>query len=64
MRKRSLASAWVAALIAAPVLLLGGCVQTTGPLFRPDSPRDGAGNVVDPVYGTPIPGSNLGYGRD
>jgi hypothetical protein len=64
MREKSRAATLLAAVIAVPVLLLGGCVQTDGPLYRPDSPRDGAGNVVDPVYGTPIPGSSLGYGRD
>jgi hypothetical protein len=37
-------------------LVLGGCAQSTGPLWSPNAPRDGAQQVVDPVYGTPLPG--------
>jgi predicted small lipoprotein YifL len=44
----------------APLVLvlvaLGGCATSTGPLWTPDSPRNGATQPVDPVYGTPIPG--------
>ncbi len=39
------------------LVILGGCAATsTGPLWTPDSPRNGATQPVDPVYGTPIPG--------
>jgi predicted small lipoprotein YifL len=38
------------------LLTLGGCATSTGPLWTPDSPRNGATQPVDPVYGTPIPG--------
>jgi hypothetical protein len=54
---RTLAPAGVA-------LLLAACGDTT-PLWRPDSPRNGAQQPVDPVYGTPIPGYPLiNGGRD
>lgn len=38
------------------LLALGGCAETHGPLWSPNSPRNGAQQPVDPVYGTPIPG--------
>lgn len=41
---------------AAALLVLGGCTETKGPLWGPNSPRNGAQQPVDPVYGTPIPG--------
>lgn len=56
MPKASRVAALAAALIAAPTILLGGCAATNGPLWTPDSPRNGAEQPVDPVYGTPIPG--------
>ena len=40
-------------------LLLGGC-HDEHPLYGPDTPRDGAGTPVDPIYGTPIPGAPQG----
>ena len=42
----------------APLVLsaLAGCATSKGPLWTPDSPRNGATQPVDPVYGTPIPG--------
>jgi predicted small lipoprotein YifL len=42
--------------VVAALLALGGCAETKGPLWTPDSPRNGATQPVDPVYGTPIPG--------
>ncbi len=42
--------------LAIALLVLGGCAQSTGPLWTPDSPRNGAQQPVDPIYGTPIPG--------
>lgn len=42
----------VLALCAA--VLLAACSAT--PLFGPDSPRNGAGQPVDGIYGTPLPG--------
>jgi hypothetical protein len=49
-----------AAAIAA-MLLLAAC-NDTHPLFGPNTPRDGAGRPVDPVYGIPLPGTSLGNG--
>lgn len=43
-----------AGLIAAAILL-GGCAQAT-PAWGPGTPRNGAGQPVDAVYGTPLPG--------
>ena len=43
------------AVILALALALAACGPTT-PLWGPDSFRNGAGEPVDPVYGTPIPG--------
>ena len=48
--------ALLAAGIVSVAMLLGGCSATQGPLFGPESPRDGAGRPVDPIYGTPLPG--------
>jgi hypothetical protein len=46
-----------AAVIALTALLtVAGCTPTAGPLWTPETPRNGAGQPVDPVYGTPIPG--------
>jgi len=36
-------------------IVLGGCSQAT-PAWGPGSPRNGAGQPVDPIYGTPLPG--------
>jgi hypothetical protein len=45
----------LAALLAA--LLLGACgLPPATPMWGPSSPRNGATQPVDPVYGTPIPG--------
>ncbi len=44
----------IGALLA--IFLLGGCAATQGPAWGPNSPRNGASQPVDPVYGTPIPG--------
>jgi predicted small lipoprotein YifL len=52
MRRR-----WLALAAAAALLVLGGCADTSkGPLWTPDSPRNGATQPVDPALGTPIPG--------
>jgi hypothetical protein len=42
------------------LLVLAGCAQST-PAWGPDSPRNGAGQFVHPVYGTPLPGQTMGY---
>ncbi len=39
----------------AVLLALAGCASNGPPLFGPDTPRNGAGQPVDPVYGTPLP---------
>jgi hypothetical protein len=49
------------AALAAMAILLAGC-SDAHPLSGPNSPRDGAGRVVDPIYGTPIPGTPAGNG--
>ena len=41
--------------ILAP-LLVEGC-SDAHPLYGPDTPRNGAGLPVDPIYGTPLPGT-------
>jgi hypothetical protein len=46
----------VAIGIYAAALLVAGCAATRGPAWGPNSPRNGADQPVDPVYGTPIPG--------
>lgn len=40
---------------SALALLLGGCGQAT-PAWGPGTPRNGAGQPVDAIYGTPLPG--------
>jgi hypothetical protein len=40
-------------------LLLAGCAAT--PSSGRNSPRDGAGQIVDPRLGTPLPGQTMGY---
>lgn len=35
--------------------LLASCAAT--PAFGPGSPRDGAGEPVNPTFGTPLPGT-------
>jgi hypothetical protein len=42
------------------VLALAGCAAAT-PAWGPGSPRNGADQYVDPVYGTPLPGQTMGY---
>jgi predicted small lipoprotein YifL len=46
------------AAILAIALALTACGPTT-PLWSPQSFRNGAGEPVDPVYGTPVPGYPL-----
>jgi len=54
----------MALALAGAALSLAACGDTT-PLWGPDSPRNGAQQPVDPVYGTPIPGYPLiNGGRD
>jgi hypothetical protein len=52
---------WTRAALAVAAILLTGCTDAH-PLSGPNSPRDGAGRVVDPIYGTPIPGTPSGNG--
>jgi hypothetical protein len=47
--------------LAAVALLLAGCQDAT-PQYGPNSPRDGMGRPVDPIYGTPLPGTWGGNG--
>ena len=52
--------------LALSALTLAACGASQGPpLWGPDSPRNGANEPVDPIYGTPIPGypSTTGGGR-
>jgi hypothetical protein len=42
-------------LMLGALALLASCSAT--PAFGPDSPRNGAGQPVDPTFGTPLPGS-------
>ena len=50
-------SALIAMLIAAPLLLLGGCSAPRDPAYGANAPRNGFGQPVDPVYGTQLPGT-------
>ena len=36
--------------------MLGACSMASTPLYGPDTPRNGAGQPVDSVYGIPLPG--------
>jgi hypothetical protein len=47
--------ALVAAGIAAVIILLAAC-RDTQPVYDPGAPRNGAGQLVHPIYGTPLPG--------
>lgn len=62
MRKKSIASAWIAALLALPGIPLAACADTH-PMWDPNSPRNGAQQPVDAIYGTPIPGYPTISGR-
>jgi predicted small lipoprotein YifL len=42
-------------LAAALLLALAACADRN-PLWTPSTPRNGAMQPVDPVYGTPVPG--------
>jgi hypothetical protein len=44
------------AVVAMAALLAACTLPPPMPLWGPDSPRNGAQQPVDPVYGTPIPG--------
>jgi hypothetical protein len=48
------------AIVIAGTLLLAGCAAAT-PAWGPDSPRNGAGQYVDPHLGTALPGQTMGY---
>jgi hypothetical protein len=51
--------AWAHLAAGTVALLLSGCGQSA-PAWGPDTPRNGAGQPVHPVYGTPLPGSTMG----
>jgi hypothetical protein len=66
--KRALAERPVTSLLqpvpitlVALAMLLAGCGDTQ-PLYGPETPRDGAGRPVDPIYGTSLPGTPAGNG--
>jgi hypothetical protein len=64
MPDRPISLLGVAHALASGAVLLAARVDTT-PLWGPDSPRNGAQQPVDPVYGTPIPGyPPINGGRD
>ena len=56
MRDHSLPSRLAAAGLLLLASLLGGCADTGGPAWGPNTPRNGADQPVNPIYGTPIPG--------
>lgn len=60
VNRTSMRAALLIALVAASALLWG--CNDAHPLYGPDTPRDGAGRPVDPIYGTPIPGTPSGGG--
>ena len=47
--------------LVAVAILLAGC-NDPNPFYGPDTPRDGAGRPVDPIYGTSLPGTQAGNG--
>lgn len=49
------------AILLSTTVLLSDC-NDAHPLYGPDSPRNGAGLPVNPVYGTSLPGSPGGFG--
>jgi hypothetical protein len=51
----------VRAALVAMALLLAGC-NDAQPFSGPNTPRDGMGRPVDPIYGTPLPGTWAGGG--
>lgn len=46
----------------AGMALLAGCAVDSNPLWTTSSPRNGAGQPVNPIYGTPIPGYTTPWG--
>jgi hypothetical protein len=56
-------SVWVAVIVAAPLVLIGGCSAAHDPTYGPNAPRNGYGQPVDPVYGTQLPGTWVCCGR-
>jgi hypothetical protein len=50
------------AALAALGIMLGACGMASTPLYGPDTPRNGADQPVDSVYGTPLPGYPSGRG--
>jgi hypothetical protein len=51
---------WRIMIVLLSIAVLAACSEAS-PLYGPNSPRDGAGRPVDPIYGTPVPGYPL-YG--
>jgi len=51
---------WRIVIVLLSIVVLAACGDAT-PLYGPNTPRDGVGRPVDPVYGTPLPGYPL-YG--
>jgi hypothetical protein len=45
----------LAAGLCLVAILLGGCAGAR-PAWGPSTPRNGAGQPVDPTFGTPLPG--------
>ena len=52
--------ALTAIAFAAAAILLAGC-NDAQPLYGPDTPRNGVGQPVDPIYGTSLPGTGRYY---
>jgi hypothetical protein len=52
--------AWPIVVVAGAAVVLAACTVTHGPLWGPDSPRNGAGEVVEPDTGTILPGYPTG----
>jgi hypothetical protein len=55
MRPRPAMPRGLAAGLCLLAILLGGCAQAR-PAWGPGTPRNGAGQPVDPTFGTPLPG--------
>ncbi|MGO8917738.1 MAG: hypothetical protein ACLQJR_17685 [Stellaceae bacterium] len=55
MRPRPMMPTAVAAGLCLVAMLLAGCSEAR-PAWGPGTPRNGAGQPVDPTLGTPLPG--------
>jgi predicted small lipoprotein YifL len=56
MPKIAIRSMRAAAVVLAPLVLLGAC-GPVDPMYGPDAPKNAFGQPVHPIYGTQLPGT-------